>query len=123
MGSLRIPLRAVFYRESGRWVAHCLEFDLCGDGETLQEAFDDLNEAITIQLIASVEHKNLANLFSPADGKYFAMFAAGKNAAIEGLTVAPPTQVDHVTIEGIEAREYDLEGDDAETDSGLVECL
>ena len=36
--ALRVPVRVVFYREDGEWVAHCLEFDLIGDGTTKQEA-------------------------------------------------------------------------------------
>ena len=29
--NLRVPLRVVFYKEDGDWIAHCLEFDLLGD--------------------------------------------------------------------------------------------
>ena len=35
---LRMPLRVVFYREEEVWIAHCLEFDLAGDGATREEA-------------------------------------------------------------------------------------
>jgi predicted RNase H-like HicB family nuclease len=101
---LRIPLRAVFYREDGFWIAHCLEFDLVGHGETREEALDLLSQAIHTQIAASVKHKNPANLFSPADGRYFRMFAAGKDVAIGGIEIG---SVDNVTVEGLSTREYE----------------
>ncbi len=77
--SLRIPLRVVFYRENEAWVAHCLEFDLAGDGETRGEALARLADAIAIQTEASRDFGNLSNLFSPADGELFRRFAAGSD--------------------------------------------
>ena len=73
----RVPLHVVFYKEDGDWVAHCLEFDLMGDGATQKEALGRLKEAIDIQVKASIDHKNPQNLFSPADSKYFMRYAAG----------------------------------------------
>jgi predicted RNase H-like HicB family nuclease len=106
--SLRLPLKVVFYKEDGNWVAHCLEFDLIGDGETREEALDALSDAIDIQIHATIAHKNPANLFSPADGKFFQMFAAGKNVATGELHLikAPPPRFDSFEIEGYEYREY-----------------
>jgi predicted RNase H-like HicB family nuclease len=102
--SLRIPLRVVFYKEGGDWVAHCLEFDVIGDGPTKSKALNALTKAIRIQVAYSFEHQNIDNLFSPAEGKYFRMFAAGKkvpskNIAIGALKI--PLVVDRT-----EAREY-----------------
>ena len=102
MKNLRIPLRVVFYREGGQWVAHCLEFDLMGDGQTKEIAVERLSNAICLQVRESVESNNPDNLFSPAEGKYFAMFAAGKDAGIGQLTV----KEDSVMIDETEAREY-----------------
>lgn len=105
MKNLRIPLRIVFYRESGRWVAHCLEFDLLGDGPTREEALNQLGNAIGLQLEASLQHNNPTNLFTPADGKYFEMFAAGKNVIVGELSVV---RKESVEIEKTETREYDM---------------
>lgn len=74
---LRLPLRVVFYREDEAIIAHCLEFDLLGDGPTHREAIERLAEAIRIQVKEGVETGNLANLFTPAPGEFFRMFAAG----------------------------------------------
>jgi hypothetical protein len=88
-----------------------LEFDLVGDGPTPPDALKRLGEAIEIQIKASVKHKNPDNLFTPADGKYFRMFAAGKSVATGKLTIEP---VDEVSIEDIETREYSDTDSDCE---------
>ncbi|MGE3637556.1 MAG: type II toxin-antitoxin system HicB family antitoxin [Pirellulales bacterium] len=107
--SMRLPIRIVFYKEGNAWVAHCLEFDLMGDGDTREEALDQLGDAIALQIEASIEHDNPANLFSPADGKFFEMFAAGKNIAIGELQlkeVSAPRHIDSFEIEECQYREY-----------------
>ncbi len=76
---LRTPVRVLFYRDGGNWIAHCLEFDLVGHGRTRNAALKLLSQAIAIQMEASLKHRNPRNLFTPADGKYFVMFAAGRD--------------------------------------------
>lgn len=102
---LRIPLHAVFYKEENHWIAHCLEFDLVGHGQTRKAALKMLCQAILVQLEASIKYNNPENLFSPAEGKFFAMYAAGKDYAIGELEFAP-METDSVTIENVTAREY-----------------
>jgi hypothetical protein len=102
-----MPLRAVLYREENRWVAHCLEFDLCGDGEEREEALIQLCECIVAQVQASIKHKNIAALFSPAEGRFFEMFAGGtrfdsKSCAAINLQI----KANPVAIEEVKAREY-----------------
>lgn len=106
---LRVPLRVVFYREGAAWIAHCLEFDLIGDGATRNDALEALSDAIVLQVEASLRHDNRANLFSPAEGKYFEMFAEGQEITkgvleiqliVERLRSASPI------IDQVEAREY-----------------
>ncbi len=82
MQQIRIQLRAVFYRESGFWIAHCLEMDVMGHGRTKQQAFTKMNEAIAIQLSASMAHQNRANIFQPADARFFEMRGSAMSAAV-----------------------------------------
>lgn len=103
-----MPVRAVLYREDGRWVAHCLEFDLIGDGESPEEAVESLNEAISIQVQDTLKSGNARNLFSPADGEYFEMFAAGKSVA-QGVLTLRKISADGIEIEGVDTREYDVD--------------
>jgi len=105
---LRTPLRVVFYREGESWIAHCLEFDLAGDGMTREDALAVLSDAIALQAQASLECQNPANLFTPADGDLFHKYAAGADIvdgvlmlSIKGLRSSSPI------IEDVEAREYE----------------
>jgi predicted RNase H-like HicB family nuclease len=75
----RLELRAVFYREDGYWIAHCLEMDVMGHGKTKRVAFERMNYAITEQVGRSILNNNPENIFQPADGRFFEMFAAGKD--------------------------------------------
>jgi predicted RNase H-like HicB family nuclease len=106
MKALRIPLRAILYREDGVWIAHCLELDLIGDGATQEEALELLSQAILTQVEASIHYQSLHSLFRPAEAKYFEMFAAGRDVAIGTLKVPAVTTIASVTIEELEAREY-----------------
>lgn len=96
-------MHAVFYKEKGNWIAHCLEFDLVGHGTTKEDALRLLTGAIVIQIQMTIKHNNPKNLFSPADGKYFAMYAAGKDVATGKLEMQ---DIDSVTLEEINTREY-----------------
>lgn len=118
MQVLRIPLRIVFYREDDAWIAHCLEFNLLGDGTTREEAFAALREAVEIQFTESIKHDNLMNLFDPADAKYLRMFAAGKDVAVAHFEL----KSDAVSIVETEAREFCEEDVREGSVSGLVEC-
>lgn len=111
MKPLRIPLRVVLYKDEQSWVAHCLEFDLMGDGPTKQDAMAQLGESIKLQVEASLEVDNAANLFKPADGRFFQMFAAGKDVVVGELRV----HLDSVIINEAETREYvDANADEIE---------
>jgi predicted RNase H-like HicB family nuclease len=108
---MRIPLRIVFYKEDGEWLAHCLEFDLIGAGESRASALASLGEAIAIQVEASVEHNNPANLFAPAESRILQMFAAGKDVATGELSIKPiEIRTENLIIDQAECREYDGAG-------------
>jgi predicted RNase H-like HicB family nuclease len=104
---MRVPLRVVFYREGEAWIAHCLEFDLAGDGATKEEALDALSEAVAIQAQASLEYQNPSNLFTPAAGEIFQKYAEGVDVA-EGVLLLSVQRLRSSSpiIEDVEAREY-----------------
>jgi predicted RNase H-like HicB family nuclease len=106
MKKLIVPIRIVFYRDESDWVAHCLEFDLIGDGLDRQTALSRLMEAMSLQLEASIEHDNPDNLFKPAEGKFFRMFFEGEDTAVGQVHL----DSDWLTIDEIEAREYPAPG-------------
>ena len=114
----RLSLRIVLYREGDSWVAHCLENDLVGDGETRQEALESLAEAIMIQFQASREFNNLANFFRPADSRIFEMFALGEDvgSAVMEVTIDRLRRNDG-DVEDVLGREY---VDESSERGGLV---
>jgi hypothetical protein len=67
------PIRVVFYRDDGKRVAHCLEFNLMGDGGTKRAAIVALGDAIASQVGVSLAHDNPGNLFKPAEGNLFGL--------------------------------------------------
>jgi hypothetical protein len=86
-----------------------LEFDLLGHGRTRKDALRMMSKAIAVQVATSVKHNNPRNLFSPADGKIFAMFAAGKDVAAGKLDI-DVLQSEVTMAKEIEAREYTVKG-------------
>ncbi|MCH8045737.1 MAG: hypothetical protein IID44_18655 [Planctomycetes bacterium] len=106
VAKFQIPLRIVLYQEGGEWIAHCLEFDLVGNGATRQDAIASLSQAIRIQVEESIDLNNPRNLFDPADGEYFHMFAKGKDIADARLTL----EIEGVDAEGTSCREYEHAG-------------
>jgi hypothetical protein len=113
MRPLRIPLRVVFYKEDGEWVAHCLEFNLLGHGPNKRSALKLLGNAISVQMEATVKYQNPRNLISFADEEYFEMFAAGKDVAVGKIEIHP---VDSVIIQSVDAREYVEKPESSEAD-------
>lgn len=118
MKTFSIPLRVVFYKDQGDWVAHCLEFDLCGDGKTKAGALRSLDAAIKIQVEQSVRHDNFRNLFSPADGEILQRFAAGKHVTVGKFQfqLKAKGKTRQVVLEGPDTREFTGEL----TDSALI---
>lgn len=116
MGKLSMPIRVVFYREGSDWVAHCLEFDLVGDGPDRRLALEHLLDAMGLQLQASIEHQNPDNLFRPADGKYFRMFFEGQDTVVGHVHL----DSDWLTIDQAEAREYPAPGETREPEMACV---
>lgn len=82
-----ISLRVVFYKDGSRWIAHCLEFDLLGDGRSKEKALESLTASIDLQLEESFKHDNPSNLLSPAPSEAWEMFALGKDTAVGNLSV------------------------------------
>lgn len=74
----QLSLRIVFYREADAIIAHCLEFDLLGEGTSHEEAIDSLVETIHLQLNEAAAGSQTNDLLHPASEDYVQMFAAGK---------------------------------------------
>jgi hypothetical protein len=89
MRKLRIALRVLFYPEGSDWIAHCLEFDLLGDGPTKREAAGQLEKAIAAQFESFLENRDTSNLFHPAPAEIQRMFAEADDEPDGMLNVEP----------------------------------
>jgi|GEM_PF-1276113 len=100
------PIRIVLYREESVWIAHCLEFDVIGNGNTKKRALADLAKCIAIQVEQSVENRCRENLFHPADGETWRRWAVGKAANKDVANGFLKIHIDDVEIPVAETREY-----------------
>jgi hypothetical protein len=69
-----LSLRAVIYREGDMHLAHCLELDLAGEGNTRAEAVKTLIELIQIQVEAALADGDISSIFRPAPAEYWRLF-------------------------------------------------
>jgi predicted RNase H-like HicB family nuclease len=60
---IRIPLRAVLYREDDWWIAHCLEMDIAAEGNSPEVAFASLNDLCELQLQVSMDNCDPGSAF------------------------------------------------------------
>lgn len=103
---IKVPIHIVFYKEQGSVIAHCLQFDLVGDGATKEEALECLKEAIITQVEAIQEGETLADsLFFPADPKLFEMFSRGTDTG-RGIVELVKINSDELEFDSL-SREYD----------------
>ena len=105
-GEINFPIRVVLYKEDGLWVAHCLEFDVVGSGNTKKRALTDLSQCIAIQLEQSLKHECQKNMFHPADGETWRRWAFGKVTRKNVASGLLKIKVDGVRIPDAETREY-----------------
>lgn len=85
--SYKVPIRIVLYREEGEWVAHCLEMDICGTGNSKSSSMTCLQELIMEQVAHSISIGNIENLFHQAPSEYLKMFDAGKDAFVGEMRI------------------------------------
>ena len=66
-----LTVHVICYREDDHYVAHCLEFDLVAQGESIKDAYQNLLDAIELQSEYALETGNLENLIQPAPPEYW----------------------------------------------------
>lgn len=76
-----IHVDAVIYEEEGQYIAHVLQLDLVGVGDTSQEAVAQLIEACIAQISHTIENDNMEHLFRTAPPEIWEMFGQVKKRA------------------------------------------
>jgi hypothetical protein len=77
-GEIRLDFQVLIYREDEFWIAHCLETDLVGEGNTAPEAIRTLVDIQNVQIQAAIDAGDLASIFSPAPPELWRSYAMGK---------------------------------------------
>jgi len=80
-----IALNVIGYQEDGEWVALALEMDLRGYGGTFQEALNDLDDHISMQVSFATQKENHDMIFHPAEAIYFQLFAQIREERLRSL--------------------------------------
>lgn len=95
--NMEIELRAVIYhdQEAGRWVGHCLEMDIVGEGATPESAAQEVMDLCDTQIIACIDNGNLDDIFSPAPSEIYTMYA---RAVSFDHHVTPPTHAGDIRV-------------------------
>ena len=66
----RAEITVLGYREGEKWVAHCMEMDILGYGDTQREALKDLMDLITMQVTFAFAQGRPDLLYSPAPPEF-----------------------------------------------------
>jgi predicted RNase H-like HicB family nuclease len=74
-----LTVHVLFYREEDRYVAHCLEFDLVAQGESIKDSYKNLLDAIELQTDYASETHNFENLINPAPTEYWRMLVKAES--------------------------------------------
>jgi len=77
-----VSLSVLGYVEDGDWIAHALEFDIVGVGETFEQAIEALQEAIELQMSYAHFKEDPSLIFHRAPEKLFEQYQKAKDEAL-----------------------------------------
>ena len=72
-------VHVIIYQEEDYYVAHCLEFDLVAQGNSREESFQNLLDAVELQTQYALETGNPENLIQPAPPEFWRMLFKSHN--------------------------------------------
>ena len=94
-----VTVSVLGFQEDGEWCALALEMDLRGYGQTLEDALEDLNESMTMQIGFAHFKGRTDMILHPADPVYFSLFAQVRNDRIMALAKGGSTaQSEYATV-------------------------
>lgn len=100
--SFKLSLNVLGYQAEGEWVALALEMDIRGFGPTFEDAVDDLEDLVRMQVSFAAFKREPSLLSRPAAPAWFALFAQVRQNHLESI----------VRLEDDEDSEYRVSGID-----------
>ena len=96
-----VTVSVLGFQEDGEWCALALEMDLRGYGRTFDEAWEDLHDAMTMQIGFAQFKGETDMIFHPAEPMYFSLFAQVRNDHIRALARSRPVVESEYTVAGM----------------------
>jgi hypothetical protein len=84
----------LIYHEDEWWIAHCLEMDLPAEGQSPQEAFQNLLDVLDVQIQSSLADGDLGSIFSPAPAELWRMYALATDRTFRKKPPKPVSRLD-----------------------------
>lgn len=80
-----LVFRVLLYKENQEWTAHALELDLLGFGESEEEAFEDLRQAVSTQISFATQIGDTSLIDHKAPKEFFERWNDAQERRLEGL--------------------------------------
>jgi len=100
-------LHYLIHSVDGEYVAHCLDMDLVGTGDTIEDSIDELNAAVRSMVFFAVKVKafDILSLSKAAPERYWEVFESAKKMnGVETRTLDVGPEVEPVAV--TECRKY-----------------
>ena len=81
----RMDLAVLGLREEGDWCAIALDMSIRGYGDTFDDAFEELRDAVKAQITFALEHGGGDNIFFGAEERYLTMYAHARHDEVEAV--------------------------------------
>ncbi len=95
-------IQAVVFREEGRWVAQCLEYDIATQAESMDGLYDKLGRVLASYLsLAAGQAMSPFDGIPPAPKRYWEMY---RGARLRLQPVAPERDADSSRVPALELR-------------------
>ncbi|MGI9323349.1 MAG: hypothetical protein ACR2PJ_07190 [Pseudomonadales bacterium] len=85
-----VKVSVLGYKEDGYyWVAHALEMDVIGVGDTWTEALAELKGNVRAQVDCAAQYDDASSLIRPAPPHFFKRFKQAREAGLRALIEKP----------------------------------
>ena len=72
--NISLSLHVLIEREDELYTAHCLEFDIVSEGNTVKQAENNIIQAILDHLTFCIAYENMDKIFNPAPKEFWNKF-------------------------------------------------